>query len=144
MADEDNALTGKDVTVTMSINGVGTFELDGAVTNFEENAQFDDVIRKHLGTNRRDIDKVPTGWDGSITVSAKSPGVEDALDAYIAAREARIPVRITIDVQRIYRSGRVRAYTYNEVQFGADVRSAREDAVEYTITWMSGVARTLL
>jgi len=140
MSDENLGMTGKDVTVEMTIDGV-PFQIAGAITNLEETPQFADVDRKHLGTPDVDVDKVPTGWEGSMTVTAKTPAVADALDAYRAARRNRIPVAVSIDVQQNFRNGEVRNYTYICVQFTADTKTARDDAVEYSISWKSGTSR---
>jgi len=140
MSDLDLAMTGKDISLELVINGI-PIEISDAVVSFDETPVFDDVIRKHIGTNNRDIDKIPVGWDGNIVISAKTRAVENALDAYITSRINRIPVNASITVVKRFRNGQVKVDTYVNVQFSVDSRVAREDAVEYSLAWMSGRPR---
>lgn len=139
-ADAELGLTGKDVAIELLIDGVPV-GINGQVTNFSENPEYDIVERKHLGTNDRDIDHIPTGWGGDMEVTSKSGNVEDLIDAYNLARRNRVPVEILLHVAKFYRNGTSRRHTYRCVNLTFNTSVSRGDAMTHSITWTSGVER---
>ncbi len=140
MANQDVGHTGEDVSIDITLNG-DSIEIVDAVTEFSVDPVTTDIIRKHLGNTRRDIDKVYEGWEGSMTITAKSRAVVDMLDALIAARAARVPAEITLTVTSLFRNGEVKTDTYVCVVLELSESARRDEVVEYSCNWMTGEQR---
>lgn len=139
-SDAELGLTGKDVAIELLIDGVPV-GINGQVTSFSENPEYDIVERKHLGTNDRDIDHIPIGWSGDMEVTSKSGNVEDLIDAYNLARRNRVPVEILLHVAKFYRNGSSRRHTYRCVNLTFTTSVSRGDAMTHSVNWSSGVER---
>ena len=140
MADDDLGITGKDVTWEMLIDGAPQ-GIVGEITNWTERARFDTVERKHVGTTDVDIDKIPIGWEGDFEITAKDGVLEDAVDAYIAAKKARVPINTVFHVVKRYRDGSSRRHTYRQCQWEFETTGSRAESVVHRVTWTSGVDR---
>lgn len=135
--------SGKDVTVELMVNGVPQHIID-AVVRFTEEARYDTIESKHIGTTNVDIDKVPIGWQGTIEVSRKNPTLDLMIDAVNQARIQRIPTSIIITCTHRYRDGSFRTSIYNNVRIEFSSSTQRAQANTTTLNWMTGEQRITL
>lgn len=139
-SDEELGITGKDVSWEMLIDGV-PLSVQGKITNFTETARYDVVETKHLGTNDVDIDHLPIGWEGDFEITSKTPALEQAIDAYNAARRNRVPTEAVLYCTKRYRDGSTHKSIYRCVQFNFETSGDRESVISHRVTWTSGVNR---
>lgn len=140
MADADLAITGKDVSVELLLNGIPVKIID-QVVRFTEKAEYQTIETRHIGSNNVDIEREPDGWSGEIEISRKTGDLDDMIDQYNLARRNRIPVLILITRTLKFRNGTSRTHVYADVKldFGSD--SARGSNVTTRVGWRSGVER---
>lgn len=140
MTDDDLGMTGKDVSWEMILDGAPQ-ALSGKITDFSETARFATVTKRPLGTIEVEIDKVPAGWEGEFTYTAKNADLETALDLYRTARGSRVPTTVELTSTKRYRDGTSVTHTYRNVQWEMSTSGRRDEAVEHRITWESGLER---
>src|SRR5574337_1041494 len=104
MGDANLAITGKDVSLELLVDGAPTKIID-KVVRFSAKAVYDKIEVKHIGSSDRDIDMEPTGWQGTVEISRKNGSLDDMIDAYNAARIARIPTLLMFTENVFYRDG---------------------------------------
>lgn len=131
---------GKDHAIEVVRNGVLLGVID-AVTRFSADPTYDTMETKVLGVTGQVIDRVPTGWSGEIEAKAKGPEVEDLLDEYNAALNARIPIVINITESVTFTDGTRRRYVYPCVQLEIGKTVQRSETTTYRMAWVTGKER---
>lgn len=141
MADTDLTVTGKDVQVALSINGVPIRIVDAVVMTSAEPV-LSEITQRHLGTSDVDVDVEHEGWKGELEISNKTADVDTLLDAAIASSRNRVPYVINIRETTRYRDGTSRSYTYPDCKLTAASRSAkRAEASTHRLSWRTGKNR---
>lgn len=140
MADQDNTITGKDVSIEMLVDGVPQ-SLSDKVLRFTERAMYQTIEQRHLGSSTVDIDKEPDGWEGELEISRKTGGLDDMIDAYNLARENRVPILILITCTKRFRDGTTRTHVYQDVKLDFSTDAQRGQAVTTRVPWRSGLPR---
>lgn len=138
MADADLPISGKDVKVTITVDGV-LKQVHDQVTNFTRKQVHDEIETKHLGKTGAMYDQVFVRWEGTIEFAESRKVLDDIVDALSVAREARVPVVINITELVHYRNMTSKKYTYPDVSIG-DVESsaARGEARKFSLPWKCG------
>ena len=131
---------GKDHAIEVVRNGVLLGIID-VVTRFSADPTYDTVEEKVLGTTGQIIDRVPTGWSGEIEAKAKGPEIEDLLDTYNAALNARVPIVINITESITFTNGTRRRYVYPCVQLEIGKTVQRGENTTYRMAWVTGKNR---
>lgn len=140
MADQTLPTTGENTKVELVVDGVPMKVID-SVVSFSESAQYKKVESEHLGTHNVDLNNIPNGWSGELEVSRRDGSLDDFIDAYNAARRARLPVLITIVNTKLFENGTSRTHTYPDVKVDFETRQTRGQNVTTRLPWRCGVER---
>lgn len=140
MADQDLAVTGKDVSVELLVAGVPAGFTD-KVVRFTENAEYQENVVRHLGSTGKDIDLIPDGWSGDLEVSRKSGGLDDIIDAINLARRNNVPTLLLITRTIRFRDGTSRTHVYPDCKLKFSTESSRGQSVTTRVSWMCGTDR---
>ena len=141
MADENLAITGKDVRVELLLDGFPQGVTD-QVTRFTERPRYQTVESRKLGTTNVDIDTIPDGWEGEIEFDQNSATLEGFVDAYNLARRNRVPVLILITRTKYFRDGTSVTHVYQDVKItGLGSEAGRGSNVQKRLSWVSGLDR---
>lgn len=137
MADENLAITGKDVKIELLLDGIPQQIVD-EVVRFSSRARYQTVEVRHLGTCDVDIDKEPDGWEGELEVSRKTSQLDDFIDAYNLARRNRVPVLINIVETKYYRDATSSTHVYPDCKVEFSTEMSRGQATASRIPWVCG------
>lgn len=140
MADQDLSITGRDVSIEMLVDGIPQ-KITDKVVSFETRPRYDTIEVKHLGTSDVDIDKEPTGWEGTVEVSRKTGALDDMINAYNLARRNRVPILISFVETVRFRDGTSRTYLYPDVKIEFGTSYTRGQATTSRIPWVCGTDR---
>lgn len=140
MADQDLAITGKDVSVELLVNGLQQSIIDSVVRS-TETAEYQEIETRHIGSNKVDIEREPDGWSGELEISRKSGQLDDFIDAYNLARRNRVPILIMLTVTKRYRDGTSRTHVYPDIKVNFGTDSARGSNVTTRVRWRTGEER---
>ena len=139
MARADLKVTGQDVGIFLTLDGspVGAVS---QVTNFEAQADIDEVETKPLGTDRKYLNEDVTGWSGTVEFTIGDADIADFFDQYQANSSNRSLYEIAIRQQVNYRGGATRDYVYKDCEFSSWRTTARRgEAVMIRADWKTGV-----
>lgn len=140
MGDASLPITGKDVRVALVFNGAVQAVAD-QITEFTEEAKYDEIDTKIIGEDGMRTDNVFLGWGGQITFAQNGPELESFVDAYNFAIRNRIPVLINITRTNNYRDGTSQTRTYPDCKVGWGARARRASVREITLPWRTGQDR---
>lgn len=140
MADTDKPASGKDVSITVTYDGVvvKTFEVAG----FDAEPQYDVVETKPLGTTQTHIDPVLVGWSGNLEIDEARKDTDELLDLLHASSEFRIPYVLGFVVTTKYRNLETKRYVYPGVKItGASKTVRRGESNKMRLQWRTGQNR---
>ncbi len=140
MADQNLALTGKDVRLELLFDGIPQKIMD-EIVSFTEDARYATHETMLLGTTNVDIDKEPLGWQGEIEVARKTSQLDDFIDAWNFARRNSIPAMIIIVRTNLYRDGTSVTHTYPDVKVEFGTRTSRSGVQTSRLPWVCGTDR---
>lgn len=133
-------IEGKDVQLTVTVDGAVAAVLD--VDSFTVKAEEDMIESKPLGTADVWVDRVPTGWSGSLTVLYNMDGVDQLFDILETAQRTRVPAVVTLQENIRFRDLTTTSYTYSDVKLSGYNRNVkRGEAIKVELNWRSGLAR---
>jgi hypothetical protein len=134
-------ITGKDVTVGMSLDGVPQNIYDD-VLSLEAEPMLEETSSSKLGKDGVDVDVEATGWRGTLEVEVSSSGPDELIDAIYLSMQSRLPYVISIGETTHYRDLTSKSYTYPNVKFtGIQKRSRSREKATITFNWKTGSAR---
>lgn len=134
--DQTNPITGKDSRLTLLVAGIAQNSI--LITNFKSKPEFQKVEARPLGSNTVHVDHIPDGWSGSFEVEERNATMDNIVDAYIAAKRARIPTALTLVQTKYYKDGSSKTHTWLNVQIDFEASYERGANVKQTINWRSG------
>lgn len=140
MGDANLAITGKDVSLELIVDLVPMKIID-KVTRFNAKARIEKTETKHLGTSDVDIDQECTGWEGTVEISRKTSALDDMINAYIAAKNARIPTLLAFTETVFYRDGSTGGHIYPDVKIDFETEAVRGSAGTVRLGWVTGTQR---
>ena len=140
MADTDLSIEGKDVKLTITLDGI-IKRIADQVTNFSSKPVYDRKEIKTLGTADTQIDDVLVAWEGDIELAVNRKTIDEMMDTIHAAQRARIPVVVNIREQVNYRDGSRKTYIYRDCKVQISRSFRRGEASSFSLNWKSGTDR---
>jgi hypothetical protein len=140
MADTDLAIEGKDVQITITLDGA-IKRIADMVTGFSANPVYDRKEYKLLGTTDTTIDDLLVGWDGTINLAVARKTIDEMMDLIHAAERARGASVVNIREQVNYRDGSRKTYVYRNCKLQIQRSFKRGETSSFTLNWKSGTDR---
>ena len=140
MADTDLSATGKDTSVTFSINGA-PIQVQDKIKNFNADPMISEQMGKYLGRSGSSIGQEFDGWEGSFEVDSSTAALDEGFDLVVAAIVARTPVVLLITDTTYYRDGTSKTYTYPDVKITVGKKVVRGENTTHPVKWKTGSNR---
>ena len=140
MADTDLSATGKDTSITISINGTPV-AIQDKIKNFNADPMITEIVSKHLGRSGSSVSQEFDGWEGSFEVDSSTGALDSAFDTIVAAIVTRTPVVLLITDTTYYRDGTSKTYTYPDVKITVGKKVTRGENTTHPVKWKTGSNR---
>lgn len=140
MADTDLSATGKDTSITFSINGA-PIQVQDKIKNFNAKPMITETVGKYLGRSGSSIGQEFDGWEGSFEVDQSTAAMDEGFDLVVAAIIARTPVVLLITDTTYFRDGTSKTYTYPDVKITVEKKVTRGENTTHSCTWKTGSNR---
>lgn len=143
MSDLDLPVTRKDVSVSITVDGV-LWRVVDMITSITEEAAYTDTEHKPLGTSKVYHDAQHEGWSGTIEFGVSRSTLDDMVDVIHQAQRNRVPTLINIKVQTKYRNGTSKTYLYPDCKLGFSRSASGDGAATVSMPWRTGNDRIAL
>lgn len=140
MADTDLSATGKDTSITFSINGA-PIQVQDKIKNFNADPMISETMGKYLGRSGSSIGQEFDGWEGTFEVDASTAALDEGFDLVVTAIIARTPVVLLITDTTYYRDGTSKTYTYPDVKITVGKKVTRGENTSHPVKWKTGSNR---
>ena len=128
-ADQNLPITGKDVSVEVTVGGIPVFVIDQVVM-FTARRVTSRIDTKVIGVSGIKIDQEPEGGEGDFELAVNSGGSDDFIDAVDAAQRQRLPLSIQIVSTKKFRTGVARTHLYPCLKVDYEETTRRGQAVQ--------------
>lgn len=140
MADTDLATTGKDISITITYDGVviRAYEHVG----WEVEPILDVTRTKPLGTSETQVDMECSGWKGTLELEVSQKDADELVDILVSASVLRVPGLLAFTEKTKYRDLSSKSYLYVDCKItGAPKTSRRAEKTKLRIQWETGKNR---
>lgn len=140
MPSNQTPTAGQNVQVEVVVDGIPA-EVTGDVVSFTENAQYQKLESRPLGSTEVKITHIPDGWAGEIEIDVRNGALDRIIDALNLARRNRVPTLVNITQTKFFEDGSSVRYTYPDVVLDFGNTSRRGEFVKTRLGWRTGKDR---